>query len=75
MKKTLTNKDTALVLTGSLLNQWFTDENYLKTASPNGGIFKRFDDTLNEFNKEDKNTFLIREGKDLVEKNIRKEIL
>lgn len=34
---------------------------------------KGFDDTLNEFNKEDKNTFLIREGKDLVEKKHKKK--
>lgn len=33
MKKTLTNKDTAIYLTGSLLNQWFTDERHLKRTA------------------------------------------
>lgn len=45
--------------------------NYLKTASTTGGIFKRFDDILNEFNRDSK-TILIREAKDIVENKHKK---
>lgn len=53
-------------MTGSLLNQWATDEEMAKRLSPQANIFKRFDETLNKFNDKDINTFLIRKDKEKV---------
>ncbi|QEH08639.1 filamentous hemagglutinin N-terminal domain-containing protein [Histophilus somni] len=66
MKQTLTPEYAFLYLTGSLLNQWATDEEMAKRLSPEANIFKRFDETLNKFNDKDINTFLIRKDKEKV---------
>ncbi|MDG6882428.1 Hemolysin precursor [Phocoenobacter uteri] len=68
-KEQLTSKDTWLLMTGSLLNQWTYDES---TYEKDGSIVKNFRKFLDNLNVADKNTVLSKEGIDLVAQKQRK---